>query len=206
MRSECRSYYLSLRLISFPWSSNPRVARRLGNTAEHRASHCVSEQNRPTPECWLEVCFAVWRSRTSETLQTQCMMFLGICACAESSTDYLLQTYADCFRPLSIESNPCRRANKTGRDGLRGGGCVELLQFTWLKWFQLKQLILRKLLMLDSQYHLAGRPRFRVPIRTLTSSSNVPNPSSRNVALGLTQPLTEMSSWNLPGKQGMPGS
>jgi hypothetical protein len=31
---------------------------------------------------------------------------------------------------------------------------------------------------------------------------NLPNPSSRTVALGLTQPLTEMSTKNLPGGEG----
>jgi hypothetical protein len=31
-----------------------------------------------------------------------------------------------------------------------------------------------------------------------------PNPSSRTVALGLTQPLTEMSTRNLPGYKGRP--
>jgi hypothetical protein len=30
---------------------------------------------------------------------------------------------------------------------------------------------------------------------------NLPNPSSRNMALGSTQPLTEMSTWDLPGAQ-----
>jgi hypothetical protein len=29
--------------------------------------------------------------------------------------------------------------------------------------------------------------------------SNLSNPSSRTMALGLTQYLTEMSTWNLPG-------
>jgi hypothetical protein len=28
---------------------------------------------------------------------------------------------------------------------------------------------------------------------------NLPNPSSRTMTLGSTQPLTEMSTWNLPG-------
>jgi hypothetical protein len=28
---------------------------------------------------------------------------------------------------------------------------------------------------------------------------NLPNPSSRTMALGSTQPLTEMSTWNIPG-------
>jgi hypothetical protein len=28
---------------------------------------------------------------------------------------------------------------------------------------------------------------------------NLPNPSSRNMTLGSTQPLTKMSTWNLPG-------
>jgi hypothetical protein len=31
-----------------------------------------------------------------------------------------------------------------------------------------------------------------------------PNPSSRTMALGLTQPLTEMSTRNLPGGKGRP--
>jgi hypothetical protein len=33
---------------------------------------------------------------------------------------------------------------------------------------------------------------------------NVPNPSSRTMALGSTQPLTEMSTRNLPGGKGRP--
>jgi hypothetical protein len=33
---------------------------------------------------------------------------------------------------------------------------------------------------------------------------NWPNPSSRNIILGSTQPLTEMSTWNLPGGKGRP--
>jgi hypothetical protein len=33
---------------------------------------------------------------------------------------------------------------------------------------------------------------------------NLPNPSSRTVALGSTQPLTEMSTRNLPGGKGRP--
>jgi hypothetical protein len=32
--------------------------------------------------------------------------------------------------------------------------------------------------------------------------SNLPNPSSRTMALGSTQPLTEMSTRNLPGDKG----
>jgi hypothetical protein len=32
---------------------------------------------------------------------------------------------------------------------------------------------------------------------------NSPNPSSRTMALGSTQPLTEMSTWNLPGGKGL---
>jgi hypothetical protein len=34
--------------------------------------------------------------------------------------------------------------------------------------------------------------------------SNLPNPSSRTMALGSTQPLTEMSTRNLPGGKGRP--
>jgi hypothetical protein len=33
---------------------------------------------------------------------------------------------------------------------------------------------------------------------------NVPNPSSRTMALGSTQPLTEMGTRNLPGGKGRP--
>jgi hypothetical protein len=33
---------------------------------------------------------------------------------------------------------------------------------------------------------------------------SLPNPSSRTMALGLTQPLTEMSTRNLPGGKGRP--
>jgi hypothetical protein len=43
----------------------------------------------------------------------------------------------------------------------------------------------------------AGKSRYRVPMRWIFS--NRPNLSSRTVALGTTQPLTEMSIiWNLP--------
>jgi hypothetical protein len=35
---------------------------------------------------------------------------------------------------------------------------------------------------------------------------NLPNPSSRPMALGSTQPLTEMSARNLPGGKGRPVS
>jgi hypothetical protein len=34
---------------------------------------------------------------------------------------------------------------------------------------------------------------------------NLPNPSSHNMAMGSTQPLTEMSTRNLPGDKGQPG-
>jgi hypothetical protein len=43
----------------------------------------------------------------------------------------------------------------------------------------------------------AGRSRVRVPDEV--DSFNLPNPSSRTMALGSTQPLTEMSTRNLPG-------
>jgi hypothetical protein len=33
---------------------------------------------------------------------------------------------------------------------------------------------------------------------------NLPNPSSRTMALGSTQPLTEISTWNLPGGKKRP--
>jgi hypothetical protein len=42
----------------------------------------------------------------------------------------------------------------------------------------------------------------RVPMRL--NFFNSPNPSSRTMALGSTQPLTEMSTRNLPGSNGRP--
>jgi hypothetical protein len=44
----------------------------------------------------------------------------------------------------------------------------------------------------------AGWSRFRFPMGTIVIF-NVPNPSTRTVALGSTQPLTEMKTKNLPG-------
>jgi hypothetical protein len=44
----------------------------------------------------------------------------------------------------------------------------------------------------------AGRSRVRVPMRSL-DFFNLPNPSIRTMALGLTQPVTEMGTRNLPG-------
>jgi hypothetical protein len=49
----------------------------------------------------------------------------------------------------------------------------------------------------------ARRPGGRVPMRSL-DFFNLPNPSSRTVAMGLTQLLTEFSSRNLPGGKGQP--
>jgi hypothetical protein len=47
-----------------------------------------------------------------------------------------------------------------------------------------------------------GRSRVRVPVRWIFFSS--PNPSSRIMALGSTQTLTEMSTRNIPGGKGRP--
>jgi hypothetical protein len=44
----------------------------------------------------------------------------------------------------------------------------------------------------------AGRSRVRFPMRSL-DFFNLPNPSSRTMALGSTQPLTEMSTRYIPG-------
>jgi hypothetical protein len=49
----------------------------------------------------------------------------------------------------------------------------------------------------------AGRPRVRFPMRSL-GFFNWPNPSSNTMVLGSTQPLTEMSTRNLPGGKGRP--
>jgi hypothetical protein len=49
----------------------------------------------------------------------------------------------------------------------------------------------------------AGRSRDRIPIRWIFFF-NLPNPSSRTMALGSTQPLTEMSTRNLPRGKGRP--
>jgi hypothetical protein len=50
----------------------------------------------------------------------------------------------------------------------------------------------------------AGRSRDRIPMRW--TSLNLPNPSSRNMALGSTQTLTEISTRNLPGGKERPAS
>jgi hypothetical protein len=48
----------------------------------------------------------------------------------------------------------------------------------------------------------AGRSRDRVPMRWIFF--NLPNPSSRTMALGSTQPLTSVSTRNIPGGKGWP--
>jgi hypothetical protein len=48
----------------------------------------------------------------------------------------------------------------------------------------------------------AGRSRDRIPDEV--DFFNLPNPSSRTMALGSTQPLTEMSTRNIPGDEGRP--
>jgi hypothetical protein len=47
-----------------------------------------------------------------------------------------------------------------------------------------------------------GRSPVRVPDEV--DFFNLLNPSSRTIALGSTQPLTEMSTGNLPGGKGRP--
>jgi hypothetical protein len=49
----------------------------------------------------------------------------------------------------------------------------------------------------------AGRSRVRISMRSL-DFFNLPNPFSHTMALGSTQPLTEMSTRNLPGGKGRP--
>jgi hypothetical protein len=46
----------------------------------------------------------------------------------------------------------------------------------------------------------AGRSHVRFPMRSL-DFFNLTNPSSRTMALGSTQPSTEMSTRDLPGRQ-----
>jgi hypothetical protein len=48
----------------------------------------------------------------------------------------------------------------------------------------------------------AGRSPVRVPDEV--DVFNLPNPSSRTMALGSTQPLTEMSTKHFPGGKGRP--
>jgi hypothetical protein len=48
----------------------------------------------------------------------------------------------------------------------------------------------------------AGRSPVRVPDEV--DFFNLPNPSSRTVALGSTQPLTEMNTGNIPGSKKRP--
>jgi hypothetical protein len=47
----------------------------------------------------------------------------------------------------------------------------------------------------------AGRSGVRVPMRSF-DCFDLPNPSSRTTTLGSAQPLTEMSTSNLPGGRG----
>jgi hypothetical protein len=49
----------------------------------------------------------------------------------------------------------------------------------------------------------AGRLRVRFPMRSLNFYNWI-DPSSRNMALGSTQPLTKMSTRNLPAGKGLP--
>jgi hypothetical protein len=49
----------------------------------------------------------------------------------------------------------------------------------------------------------AGRSRVRVPMRSL-NFFNLPNPSSRTMTLGSTQPLTKMSTRNILGGKERP--
>jgi hypothetical protein len=60
------------------------------------------------------------------------------------------------------------------------------------------QLVIR----LGSCCHLCYKPKSR---RIDSRFLNWPNPSSRTMALGSTQPLTEMSTRNLPGGRGGKG-
>jgi hypothetical protein len=46
----------------------------------------------------------------------------------------------------------------------------------------------------------AGRLRVQVPVKWILFF-NLPNPSSRTMALGSTQPLTETGTRNLPGRR-----
>jgi hypothetical protein len=48
----------------------------------------------------------------------------------------------------------------------------------------------------------ARRSRVRVQMVSLDFFFNLPNPSSHTMALGSTQPLTEMSTRDLPGGKG----
>jgi hypothetical protein len=50
----------------------------------------------------------------------------------------------------------------------------------------------------------AGRSQVQFPIKSL-DFFNLPNPSSRTMALGSTQPVTEMSTRNVPGGGGVKG-
>jgi hypothetical protein len=51
-------------------------------------------------------------------------------------------------------------------------------------------------------YATVERSRVRFPMRQLDFFFNLPNLSSRTMALGSTQPLTEMNTRNLPGSKG----
>jgi hypothetical protein len=94
--------------------------------------------------------------------------------------------------------------------------CVELLVFTvffqsfcricfvnqYTHYFIYNLLYL--IIFLSIVFNLqAGRSRDRIRIRSL-DFFNIPNPSSRTMALGSTLPLTEMSTRNILGGKGRP--
>jgi hypothetical protein len=61
-------------------------------------------------------------------------------------------------------------------------------------------------MMPDLSYHATSRKVAGSIADKVIGFFNWPNPSSRTMALGSTQPVTEMSSRNLPGGKGRPAS
>jgi hypothetical protein len=85
--------------------------------------------------------------------------------------------------------------------GMFGGGGVWML--LWEDWIDKRIGGARDSVFGWGTILQAGRSRVRFPMRSL-NFFNWPNPSSRTMALGSTQPLTEMSTKNLPGSKGWP--
>jgi hypothetical protein len=52
----------------------------------------------------------------------------------------------------------------------------------------------------------SGRSRFRILTKSLFFFINFPKPSNRNMVIWLTQPLSEMSTRNLPGEPNVVGA
>jgi hypothetical protein len=110
-----------------------------------------------------------------------------------------------CFTllPRSIFLNAFRRVLKSAQLLLKSiHASVCLYRRTWKHMNKFSWNIVRGSVVGWRAMLQAGRSRVWVPMRFFF---NWPNPSSRTMARGSTQPLTEMSTRNLPGGWGVKG-